>query len=141
MMKRRWLWLVCLLALPPCAASGQNRELQAARVKNPKVAYAPRGRVRSFPFPVVNFVREGLARPTDVREIMEGVVYPLVNRSAKPIAAFVVEFSPDQPKSVGVLVLWHGADFSDTTVERDARGHIAPDAYKIFLQQQESGEP
>jgi hypothetical protein len=140
-MKRKCLWLVCLLALLPCAARGQNKELQAGRVKNPKVTYAPAARVKSFPFPVVNFVREGLARPTDVREIMDGVVYPLVNQSAKPIAAFVVEFSPDQPKSVGVLVLWHGTDFMDATVERDTRGHFKADAYKILLQLQERDEP
>ena len=140
-MKRKWLWLVCLTALLPCAARAQNRELQAARVKNPKVSYAPRSRVKSFPFPVVNFVREGLARPTDVKEIMDGVVYPLVNQSPKPIAAFVVEFSPGEPKSVGVLVLWHGSDFTDMTVERDARGHFKADAYKLFLQQEEPDEP
>ena len=135
-MKRKWLWLVCLLALPPCAASGQNRELQAGRVKNPKVSYAPRSKVRSFPFPVVNFVREGLARPTDEKELMDRVVYPLVNRSPKPIAAFVVTFSPDDP-NVGVLVLWHDTSFVDATVERDARGHFKADAYKIFLMDEE----
>jgi hypothetical protein len=140
-MKRKCLWLVCLLALAPPAARGQNRELQAGRVKNPKVTYAPWSKVKSFPFPVVNFVREGLARPTDLKEIMDGVVYPLVNRSPKPIAAFVVEFSPDEPKSVGVLVLWHGTDFTDMTVERDARGHFKADAYKIFLEREEPDEP
>lgn len=140
-MKRKCLWLVCLMALLPSAARGQNKELQAGRVKNPKVTYAPRSVVKSFPFPVVNFVREGLARPTDVREIMDGVVYPLVNQSTKPIAAFVVEFSPDKPKSVGVLVLWHGADFTDAMVERDARGHFKADAYKIFLEQEEADDP
>lgn len=132
-MKRKCLWLVCLLALVPSAARGQNKELQAARVKNPKVTYAPPSKVRSFPFPVVNFLRGGLARPGDEKEIMDGIVYPLVNQSPKPIAAFIVEFSPDNP-NLGVLVLWHDTSFADATVERNARGRIAPDAYKIFLQ-------
>ena len=140
-MKRKCLWLVCLFALLPAAAGAQNRQLQARRVRNPKVTYAPASKVKTFPFPAVNFVRGGLARPGDEREIMEGVVYPLVNQSPKPIAAFIVEFSPDQPKSVGVLVLWHGTDFSDSMVERDARGHFKADAYKIFLEQEEPDGP
>ncbi|HEX8351694.1 MAG TPA: hypothetical protein VF611_02130 [Pyrinomonadaceae bacterium] len=133
-MKRKCLWLVCLLVLPPGVARAQNRELQARRVKNPRVAYARAARVRSFPLPVVNFVREGLARPGDVKEIMDGVVYPLVNRSAKPIAAVVVTFSPDAQGNVAVLVLWHGTDFKDVLVERNARGHFPADAYKAFLE-------
>lgn len=132
-MKRKCLWPVCLLvALLPCVAQGQ-KTLQAQRVKNPKVAYAPASKVRSFPFPVVNFVRGGLARPADEREIMDAVVYPLVNQSPKPIAAFVVTFSPDSP-NLGVLVIWHDASFADALVERDARGHFKADAYKIFLE-------
>jgi hypothetical protein len=130
-MKRKWLWVVCLLALLPSAAGGQVR-LQARRVRNPRVAYAPASRVRTFPFPAVNFVRGGLARPTDEREIMDAVVYPLVNRSPKPIAAFVVTFSPDTP-SLGVLVIWHDTSFVSSLVERDARGHFKADAYKDFL--------
>jgi hypothetical protein len=130
-MKRKCLWLVCLLTLLPCVAAAQ-KSLQARRVKNPKVVYAPASRVKTFPFPVLNFVRGGLARPEDEKEIMDRIVYPLVNQSPKPIAAFVVTFSPDSP-SLGVLVIWHDTNFTDMLVERDARGHIAPDAYKNFL--------
>jgi hypothetical protein len=136
-MTRKCVLLVCLLLLP-CVTLGQ-RELQARRVRNPKVAYAPASKVKSFPFPVVNFVRGGLARPSDEKEIIEGIVYPLVNRSPKPIAAFVVTFSPDDP-NLGVLVLWHDTAFMDVRVERTARGHISPDAYKIFLHD-ETNEP
>ena len=132
-MKRKCLWLVCLIALLPCAAEGRQRTLQARRVKNPKVAYAPPSKVKTFPFPAVNFERGGLARPTDEKEIMDGIVYPLVNQSPKPIAAFVVTFSPDSP-SIGVLVLWHDTSFVGAMVERDARGHFKPDSYKIFLE-------
>ena len=64
---------------------------------------------------------------------MDGVVYPLVNRSPKPIAAFVVTFLPDHPNP-GVLVIWHDTAFKDILVERDARGHFKADAYKVFLE-------
>jgi hypothetical protein len=138
-MKIKLLWLVCLFALAPCAASAQSKGLRAQRVKNPRVAYAPASKVRTFPFPVVNFVREGLARPTDVQEIMDGIVYPLVNQSPKPVAAFVITFDPDSP-DLGVLVLWHDSSFADMLVRRDARGRVPPDSYKMFLQF-EQGEP
>ncbi|HEX8149246.1 MAG TPA: hypothetical protein VF591_18840 [Pyrinomonadaceae bacterium] len=131
-MKGRILWLACLLALLPCVADGQ-KVLQARRVKNPRVAYAPASKVKTFPFPAVNFVRGGLAGPSDEKEIMDGVVYPLVNRSPKPIAAFVVTFSPDKPY-LDVLVIWHDTGFVGSLVERDARGRIPPDAYRIFLE-------
>lgn len=132
-MKRKFLWLVCLLALVPCAAWGQ-RELQARRVRNPRVVYAPASKVKTFPFPAVNFVRGGLARPGDEREIMDGVVYPLVNQSPKPVAAFIVTFEPGDSKGVGVLVIWHDTSFKDMLVERTGRGRIPADAYKIFLE-------
>ena len=131
-MKIKSLWLVCIIALPPCVAQGQ-RELQARRVRNPKVRYAPASKVKTFPFPVVNLVRGGLARPTDEKEIMDGIVYPLVNRSPKPIAAFVVTFSPDI-SNLGVLVIWHDTSFKDMLVERTGRGRIPADAYKMFLE-------
>ena len=133
-MKRKILWLACLLALLPCVAGARQTTLQARRVKNPKVAYAPASKVKTFPFPAVNFVRGGLARPTDEKEIMDAIVYPLVNRSPKPIAAFVVTFSPDDP-NLGVRVLWHDTSFVGALVERDARGHIKADAYKVFLEE------
>ena len=133
-MKRKFLCLVCLIALLPCAAEGRQKRLEARRVKNPKVAYAPASKVKRVPFPAVNFVRGGLARPTDEREIMDGIVYPLVNRSAKPIAAIVVTFYPDEPH-ITVLALWHGTDFKGILIERDARGHFPADAYKVFFEE------
>lgn len=135
-MKIKYLWSACLLAALPFAAQGQNRELQARRVRNPGVAYAPASKVKTFPFPVVNIEREGLARPTDVKEIMDGIVYPLVNKGKKPLAAVVVTFMPDSP-NVTVLALWHGTDFMGALVERDARGRFPADAYKVFLEEME----
>jgi hypothetical protein len=132
-MKRKFLWLVCLLALLPCVAEGRQTKLEPRRVRNPKVKYAPASKVKTFPFPAVNFVRGGLARPTDEREIMDNIVYPLVNRSPKPIAAFVVTFSPDDP-NITVRVLWHDTSFVGALVERDARGRFKADAYKVFLE-------
>jgi hypothetical protein len=131
-MKRTHLWLVCLLVLPPCAAQGQ-KQLQARRVKNPRVTYAPASKVKTFPFPVVNFERGGLARPADDKEIMDGIVYPLVNKSPKPIAAFVVTYLPDSP-NLTVRVIWHDTSFVGALVERDARGHFKADAYETFLE-------
>lgn len=137
-MTRRCLLAVCLVGCMAGAAGAQNKALRANRVKNPKVAYAPAASVKRFPLPVVNFEREGLARPTDEREIMDGIVYPIVNRSEKPVAAVVVTFYPEEPH-ITVRVLWHGPEFVGAVVRRDARGHFPADAYKTFLEEQ--GEP
>ena len=134
MMTRKCLLLVCLLVCPAGGARSQNKELRANRVRNRSVSYAPAARVRRFPFPVVNFERGGLARKGDEREIMDGIVYPLVNRSPRPIAAVIVTFYPDEPH-ITVLALWHGTDFKGILIERDARGHFPADAYKVFFEE------
>jgi hypothetical protein len=138
MMVRRCLLVVGLVGCLAGAAGAQNRTLRASRVKNPRVAYAPAARVKTFPFPAVHFEREGLARKTDVQEIMDGVVYPLVNKSEKPLAAVVVTFHPDEP-FITVLALWHGTDFAGVVIRRDARGHFPADAHKVFFE--DLGEP
>jgi hypothetical protein len=137
-MTRTCLLLVLLLLIccPAGAARAQNRELQARRVRNRSVAYAPARSIKRFPLPVVNFEREGLAREGDVRAIMDGIVYPLVNRSPRPVAAIIVTFHPDKPH-ITVLALWHGTDFMGVLIERDARGRFPADAYKVFLEQME----
>ena len=137
-MTRKCLLLICLLACPVVAARAQNKELRANRVRNRSVAYAPAARVRRFPFPVVNFEREGLARKGDERAIMDGIVYPLVNRSRRPIAAVIVTFYPDAPH-ITVQALWHGPDFKGILIQRDARGQFPADAYKVFFE--EATEP
>ena len=45
----------------------------------------------------------------------------------------VITFSPDEP-DITVRVLWQDTSFVGALVERDARGHFKPDAYKAFLE-------
>lgn len=130
----RYFWAVCLLICVTNGAYGQNKKLQARNVNNPKVAYVSAEAIKRFPLPVVNFEREGLARSGDQEEIMKKIVYPVLNKSPKPVAAMVVTFFPDEPH-ITVLVLWHGEDFRSVLIERNAQGRFDNDAYKVLLEE------
>jgi hypothetical protein len=130
----KWCLAVCLLVSAAGVAAPQNRKLEERKIRNPGVAYAPAGKLRRYPFPVVNFEREGLARPGDQKEIMEGIIYPVINKSKRPVAAMIVTFYPEEPH-ITVLVLWHGEQFRGVLIERNAAGHFDADAYKVFLEE------
>lgn len=130
----RCFWAICLLIYLTNSAYAQSKKLQARNVNNPKVAYVSVESIKRFPLPVVNFVREGLARSGDQDEIIKKIVYPVVNKSPKPVAAMVVTFFPDEPH-ITVLVLWHGEDFRSVLIERNAQGHFNNDAYKVLLEE------
>ena len=131
---RRHVWLICILLCLPNVAYPQNKRLQARKISNPKISYAPARRIKRYPFPVVNFEREGLAREGDQQEILDKIVYPVINKSREPIAAIVVTFLPDSPH-ITVLVLWHGERFVGQLIERNAQGHFDADAYKLIFEE------
>ncbi|MGH9907323.1 MAG: hypothetical protein ACRD8U_17275 [Pyrinomonadaceae bacterium] len=62
------------------------------------------------------------------------IVYPVLNKSPKPVAAMVVTFFPDEPH-ITVLALWHGEDFRSVLIERNAQGRFNNDAYKVLLEE------
>jgi hypothetical protein len=129
----RCVWSICLLLCLTNIAYSQNKGLQARKIRNPKISYAPAEKIRRYPLPVVNFEREGLARKGDQQEILNKIIYPVINKSRKPIAAIIVTFYPDGP-NITVLVLWHGEDFRGQVIERNRDGHFDADAYKVFLE-------
>jgi hypothetical protein len=131
---RKCCLAACLLILLVNVAYSQNKKLQAGKIKNPNITYVSAQRIRRYPFPVVNFEREGLARKGDQKEIMERIVYPVINKSKKPIAAIIVTFYADEPH-ITVLVLWHGEEFRGVLIERNAEGHFDADAYKVFFEE------
>ena len=134
---RRRVWSVCLLLCLTGVVYPQNKRLQARKIRNPKISYAAARQIKRFPFPVVNFEREGLARQGDQQEILDGIVYPLINKSRRPIAAIVITFYPDKPH-ITVLVLWHGDAFIGQLIERNAEGHFDVNAYKVFFEEIET---
>ena len=130
----KYFWTVCLLICLGNTAHPQNKKLQPRRIKNPTIVYIPSAKIKRYPFPVVNFVREGLAKENDINEIMGGIVYPLINKSKKPIAAIIVEFYPNE-SDITVLVLYHGEEFKGILIKRNAAGHFDADAYKVFFEE------
>lgn len=129
---RRHVWSICFLLCLTNVAYAQNKRLQARKISNPKISYAPATRIKRYPFPVVSFERGGLARTGDEQDILDKIVYPVINKSRTPIAAFVVTFLPDSP-NITVLVLWHGDKFVGQLIERNAQGHFDADAYKLIF--------
>ena len=134
---RKYAWSIFFLFCLTNIAYPQNIRLQTRKIRNPRVLYQPAERIRRYPFPVVNFERAGLAREGDQQEIMEKIVYPVINRSRMPIAAIIVTFYDDNP-DITVLVLWHGNEFRGQVIERNAQGRFDANAYKVFLEEIQS---
>ena len=128
------LAVIAILAAAFNVASAQNQKLHPRKVRNPKVAYVAATKLKQFPFPVVNIVREGLATTTDITEIMERIIYPTINKSRKPIASIIIEFYPNE-SHIGVMVIWHGVDYQSVLIERNSAGRFDPDAYKVFFEE------
>lgn len=132
------LLVVLLLISSTAVSSAQN--LRASRIKNQRVKYIPSEKLKQYPVPPIIFERGGLARKGDQNEIIEKIIYPVVNKSARPVAAVVIEFYPDSP-SIGVTVIWHGTDptgavnFAGALIDRNKAGHFDADAYRVFFQE------
>ena len=122
-----------LLGVLLCAASGAVAgNLNIGRIKNPRVVYAPPEKVKVFPVPVIGYHRPGLASQAQRAEVLNRVVYPVINHSPKPIAAVIIEFQPNT-SLVGVQVYWHNREFVQAMVPRDKAGKIDREAYKSLL--------
>ena len=131
----RFLTIAALListASPCCAQS-----LSASRIRNPRVKYVPSGKLRRYPVPPIIFERGGLSNKNERDEIIEKIIYPVINRSREPVAAAIVEFFPDKP-SIAIKIVWHGVDRDGTVdsvgalIERNKAGHFDADTYKLF---------
>jgi hypothetical protein len=121
----------CLVA-PFTLANDLGIEL--GKIKSPFVKYSKYKDLSSFPIPVVSFKRSGLASGTEeLNEIMEKIVYPIINESRDPISAMIIEYFPHLPKKVGVEVYWTNGGMRGGLIDKDADGHYDPGAYKIFF--------
>lgn len=128
------LFLLVLLLISSASYSF-TQNLRASRIKNRHVRYISSEKLRQYPVPPIIFEREGLARKGDQNEIIEKIIYPVVNNSARPVAAVVIEFYPDNPY-IGVTIIWHSvSNFSSSLINRNRAGHFDADAYKVLLEE------
>lgn len=127
--------LVLVFISSTSLASAQN--LRAGKIRNRRVTYSEN--LKQYPVPPIIFERGGLARTGDKDEIIEKIVYPAVNKSARPIAAVVIEFYPDN-SSIGVTIIFHtvsptgSGTFSSSIINRNRAGHFDADAYKVLFE-------
>ena len=108
--------------------------IEQEKIKSSSVKYSKYTDLSYFPFPVVSFKRGGLASGTEeLNEIMEKIVYPIINESPDPISAMIIEYFPHLPGRVGIEVYWTNGGARGSLMDKGADGHYDPGAYKIFF--------
>ena len=113
--------LTCLVA-PAILANDLKIELE--KIKSPSVKYSKYTDLSCFPIPVVSFKRSGLASGTEeLREIIEKIIYPIINESPDPISAMIIEYFPHLPGRVGVEIYWTNGGMHGALIDKLADGH------------------
>ena len=130
------LGVLVLAGLTGHAVAASEHTIDSARLANSTIRYRDQSQLSEFPAPVVYFRAAGLATgPSEIAEIKEKVLYPLIERSRKPISisAVVVQWFPEQSTGLGVMVLWSDGDARESTVVRSPQGHYDAGAYEILF--------
>jgi len=123
--------LTCLVA-PVILANDLKIELE--KIKSSSVKYSKYTDLSCFPIPVVSFKRGGLASGTEeLREIIEKIIYPIINESPDPISAMIIEYFPHLPGKVGLEIYWTNGGMRGGLIDKNADGHYDPGAYKTFF--------
>jgi hypothetical protein len=131
-------YLFAVMLLVCSASSTYAQSLQANRIKNPRVGYTAAANLRKYPIPALAFEGEGKPNENVRKEIVEKIVYPVINVSKRPIAAIIVEFYFNKA-AIGVSLIYHGADptgavnYATALIDRNKAGHFDDNAYKVFF--------
>ena len=139
-MKSCFLFALALLII---CGHVQAQKLSAEKIKNREVQYAPHTELKKHPLPAMTFQRPGLASEKERTEIVNQIIYPVINESPRAIAAVVVELVPMHPHpktqeeigftKITVLVLWHDGGYAGALLEKNKDGHFNKDAYLVLL--------
>jgi hypothetical protein len=65
-----------------------------------------------------------------MKEIIQKIVYPIINESADPIATIIIEYFPHLPGNIGVEVYWTNGGGRGALIDKLADGHYDAEAYK-----------
>jgi hypothetical protein len=126
--------MVVLTCLVAAFTSANDLKIELEKIKSPSVKYSNYKDLSSFPIPVVSFKRGGLASGSEeLNEIIEKIVYPIVNESPDPISAMIIEYFPHLPGKIGVEIYWTNGGMRGGIIDKLADGHYDPVAYKIFF--------
>jgi hypothetical protein len=89
--------IVVLTCLVTPFTLANNLTIELEKIKSPSVKYSKHTDLSSFPIPVVSFKRGGLASGAEeLNEIIEKIIYPMINESPDPISAMIIEYFPER---------------------------------------------
>jgi len=126
--------IVVFTCLVAALTPADDLKIELEKIKSPSVKYSKYKDLSSFPIPVVSFKRSGLASGAEeLNEIIEKIIYPIINESPDPISAIIIEHFPHLPGKVGVEIYWTNGAARGALVDKGADGHYDPGAYKIFF--------
>lgn len=116
------------------AVVGSDFALDPSRLNKSAVRYRDQAQVSDFPTPTIYFRAAGLsAGATEFAEIKEKILYPLIEKSRKPISAVIVQWLPGQPNGLAVIVLWSDGETRESTIARNPEGHYDHMAYEMLF--------
>ncbi len=126
--------IVVLTCLVTRFTLANNLKIELEKIKSPSVKYSKYTDLSSFPIPVVSFKRSGLASGAEeLKEIIEKIIYPIINESPDPISAMIIEYFPHLPGKVGVEIYWTNGGMHGALIDKLADGHYDAGAYRIFF--------
>lgn len=128
MIKILFLFLFVLTATNSFSA----QDLDSRRINNPSVRYISNAEVEKNPVPALVFERGGLASEAERKEIIEKIVYPLINTTKQPIVAVIVEFRKDKKNEILLSVILREGVSVGVLIKKNKDGQFDDDAYKIF---------
>ncbi len=110
------------------------QELDPARITNSRVVYASRSEVEKQPLPALSFVGEkGPVSEGIKNEIIEKIIYPLLNIMDEPIASIKVTIQHDG-QEILVDTIWSNGSPMGFLVRRNQQGQIDDDAVSRFFE-------
>ena len=126
--------IVVFTCLVATLTPADDLKIELEKIKSPSVKYSKYKDLSSFPIPIVSFKRSGLASGAEeLNEIIEKIIYPIINESPDPISAMIIEYFPHLPGRVGIEVYWTNGGARGSLMDKGADGHYDPGAYKIFF--------
>jgi len=128
------LGVMAFVGLVGHAAAASEFAIDPSRLSKSVVRYRDQAQLSDFATPAVYFRAAGLSTgATEFAEIKEKILYPLIEKSQKPVSAVVIQWLPGQPTGLGVIVLWSDGEARESTIARSPLGHYDAKAYEILF--------
>jgi hypothetical protein len=141
---------LALIIVALVAGVAQAQVIDATKIKNSQVKYAPPDKFKEYPPPVLTFINFEREHVKYQDEITERIIYPFLSKYPLPVASLIVDFCPlviitgadDKKACEGVLkkkvmidieVKLQGGMAFTSGFELKGDGHYGKDAYKQML--------